>query len=190
MTPTYPSLTLSSFFCFFDSLDITKLAQLRIARHVKAILHSPPYSGGILPQGHLCLLPLHRFPPLPHPLTHKQQPPVYVSYVCLCVCVTGPKTPSSTAGFDRLRSLLPHHRPSSPLAEGINGRKTILMSADIRTALNCLRHPSRFMPISRTQLSRVHTGDSIQNISEKQSKCVFALVPTTCFNIPILFHRP
>ncbi len=45
------------------------------------------------------------------------------------------------------------------------------MSADIRTALNCLRHPSRFMGISRTQLSRVHTGDSIQNIS-KHSKCV------------------
>jgi hypothetical protein len=39
-----------------------------------------------------------------------------------------------------------------------------LMSVDIRTCLNCLTHPSRFMPVSRSQLSRVHTGDSIQNI--------------------------
>ncbi|KAK4103597.1 N-acetyltransferase-like protein [Parathielavia hyrcaniae] len=54
------------------------------------------------------------------------------------------------------------------------------MSADIRTALNCLRHPSRFMPLSRTQLSRVHTGDSIQNISEKRSKqSTLKIVATT-----------
>lgn len=39
-----------------------------------------------------------------------------------------------------------------------------LMSVDTRICLNCLRYPSRFMPVSRTQLSRVHTGDSIQNI--------------------------
>lgn len=68
-------------------------------------------------------------------------------------------------------------------------QKTTLMSADLRTALNCLRHPSSkssnhtlrlfwktemlmrsfsigFMPVSRSQLSRVHTGDSIQNISD------------------------
>lgn len=39
-----------------------------------------------------------------------------------------------------------------------------LMSVDIRLCLNCLRYPSRFMSVSRTQLSRVHTGDSIQNL--------------------------
>jgi len=38
------------------------------------------------------------------------------------------------------------------------------MSVDIRTSLHCLRHPSRFMPVSRSQLSEVHTGDSIQDI--------------------------
>ena len=43
--------------------------------------------------------------------------------------------------------------------------KALLMSSDLRAALNCLRHPSRFMPVSRSQLSKDHTGDSIQNLS-------------------------
>lgn len=59
-----------------------------------------------------------------------------------------------------------HHIP----IEDLNLLNTTLMSVDLRTSLNCLRHPSRFTPLSRTQLSRVHTGDSIQNIRSKFSE--------------------
>jgi hypothetical protein len=34
-----------------------------------------------------------------------------------------------------------------------------LMSVDARQSLNCLRYPSRFETVSRSQLSKVHTGD-------------------------------
>jgi hypothetical protein len=72
-----------------------------------------------------------------------------------------------------LRDTLVYPQPSSTLpptrsrpykSESFRER-TLLMSSDLRAALNCLRHPSRFMPVSRSQLSKVHTGDSIQNLS-------------------------
>ena len=37
-----------------------------------------------------------------------------------------------------------------------------LMSVDIRQSLACLRYPSRFETVSRTQLSKEHSGDSIR----------------------------
>lgn len=37
---------------------------------------------------------------------------------------------------------------------------TALMSVDTRQSLTCLRYPSRFETVSRTQLSKAHTGDS------------------------------
>ncbi|KAJ0152937.1 putative ARM-like repeat-containing protein [Fusarium oxysporum f. sp. albedinis] len=45
------------------------------------------------------------------------------------------------------------------------------MSVEVRTSLNCLRHPSRFTSVCRTQLSRVHTGDNCQNI-QCESGCL------------------
>ena len=60
------------------------------------------------------------------------------------------------------------------LHQDFGSLNTTLMSVEIRTSLNCLRHPSRFMPVSRTQLSKVHTGDSIQNISKSVSPTVLA----------------
>lgn len=151
--------------------------------------YTHPIQGAIFLQGHLCLLvtnPVVRLHPAP--LVHQQQHPfdlrVLVCVCCVCVfaCLCDETEnllsyhPSIT-GFDRLRSSpsIDHHYHNHPLAEGIYGKRTTLMSADIRTALNCLRHPSRFMPISRTQLSRVHTGDSIQNISENKPKYVVYL---------------
>ncbi|KAG7134088.1 hypothetical protein HYQ45_007903 [Verticillium longisporum] len=72
---------------------------------------------------------------------------------------------TSTSSSDppgRVTSPSGHRSTTSHIAtaEGLKA----LMSVDLRTSLNCLRHPSRFMPVSRTQLSRVHTGDSIQNL--------------------------
>lgn len=58
------------------------------------------------------------------------------------------------------------------LHQDFGSLNTTLMSVEIRTSLNCLRHPSRFMPVSRSQLSKVHTGDSIQNISKSVSPAV------------------
>lgn len=42
-----------------------------------------------------------------------------------------------------------------------NGKASIsaLMSVDIRQSLTCLRYPSRFEALSRTQLSKEHSGD-------------------------------
>jgi len=39
-------------------------------------------------------------------------------------------------------------------------KTSTLMSVDIRQSLHCLRFPSRYETVSRTQLSKQHTGDS------------------------------
>jgi len=39
-------------------------------------------------------------------------------------------------------------------------RQSTLMSVDIRQSLHCLRFPSRYETVSRSQLSKQHTGDS------------------------------
>lgn len=41
-----------------------------------------------------------------------------------------------------------------------NNKNIRLMSVDIRQSLNCLRLPSRYESVSRSQLSKQHTGDS------------------------------
>jgi len=45
----------------------------------------------------------------------------------------------------------------------------LLMSVDIRQALTSLRFPSRVESVSRSQLSRVHTGDSTRPAETKWS---------------------
>jgi hypothetical protein len=59
---------------------------------------------------------------------------------------------------------------------------TTLMSVDIRQSLNCLRFPSRYESISRTQLSKQHTGDSTREAEKHSCPCPFCL----CATSPIL----
>lgn len=53
-------------------------------------------------------------------------------------------------------------------------RKSTLMSVAIRESLNCLRFPSRYETVSRAQLSKQHTGDSIRPAS-LDHRCVCIL---------------
>ena len=77
--------------------------------------------------------------------------------------------------------LLPTNKPSTPVPcspvsshtdpphhctvlQGTDRPTSALMSVEARQSLNCLRYPSRFETVSRSQLSKVHTGDSTRPI--------------------------
>jgi hypothetical protein len=107
--------------------------------------------------------------------TRDYHPTATSNQSALCACAFACVTPCRNQlkrldGSASITNLSLHQ--DNPTLITCRRAKPILMSADLRTALNCLRHPARFMPISRSQLSRVHTGDSIQNILSKQP-CVY-----------------
>ena len=180
----YLSFSLSPFPPFSSSLPSGQRQTWPIREHhiqTKACYKSP--TQGAYSHKAPCLLPLPA-PPHHPPPTRTQAASIWCVVVCACACacvclracVTRPRVylyQSPNSRSTTITSFAIHHQPTHyPLAEGVERPQSTLMSADIRTALNCLRHPSRFMGISRTQLSRVHTGDSIQNISKPSSKCV------------------
>ncbi|KAF2275538.1 uncharacterized protein EI97DRAFT_63741 [Westerdykella ornata] len=66
-------------------------------------------------------------------------------------CRVAPPTPKSSCRTSKSTPTLRSRRSHS---------RSLLMSVDLRQAFTSLRFPSRVESVSRTQLSRVHTGDS------------------------------
>ncbi|KAM0795581.1 hypothetical protein BDR22DRAFT_590505 [Usnea florida] len=65
------------------------------------------------------------------------------------------------AYFTYIRSNVrfPPNQISLSFTSDLTVSTSALMSVDIRQSLTCLRYPSRFETVSRTQLSKEHSGD-------------------------------
>lgn len=87
----------------------------------------------------------------------------YLPPPILACCSQSVHTPACCLLTSSRRTSTTSLQPRHPQFEEHLVPRSTLMSVDIRISLYCLDHPSRFMPVSRSQLSKVHTGDSIQN---------------------------
>lgn len=136
---------------------------------IQANLHFPSQSVSSLPvnnidvehlsQSNALLLALVSIPLIPFTLrrtANSQAPPS--SPVCsprlhLDIALHSPATLLAVA-------LAPLTiRPLKPLDLQLDHPLSALMSVDRRQSFTCLRYPSRSETVSRTQLSKVHTGD-------------------------------